>query len=50
MPVMNKWNGKNYMLTEDKGSSVVLKREDGTTFEISKSEFNFSYRKNDKNN
>lgn len=45
MPVKNKWNGKNYMLTEDKGSSVVLKREDGTTFEISKSEFNFSYRK-----
>lgn len=45
MPVMNKWNGKNYMLTEDKGSSVILKREDGTTFEISKSEFKFSYRK-----
>lgn len=43
MLVRNKWNKKNYTLVEVKGNTVVLKREDGSTFEIQKSEYYFSY-------
>lgn len=41
---VNKWNGRAYKVAEDKGSSVVLEREDGSRFEIAKSEFMFSYK------
>lgn len=43
MLVRNKWNKKNYSLVEVKEKSVVLKREDGSVFEIAKSEYYFSY-------
>lgn len=43
MLVRNKWNKKNYTLVEVKEKTVVLKRADGSVFEIQKSEYNFSY-------
>ena len=43
MKIKNKWNGKFYTLIQDKGSSVILQRSDGSEFEISKSEFKANY-------
>lgn len=43
MLVRNKWNKKDYTLVEVKEKTVVLKRADGSTFEIQKSEYFFSY-------
>lgn len=43
MLVRNKWNKKDYTLVEVKEKTVVLKREDGSVFEIQKSEYFFSY-------
>ena len=43
MIVRNKWNGKLYTLIQDKGSSVILQRSNGSEFEISKSEFKANY-------
>lgn len=43
MQVKNKWNGGDYLVMEIKAKTVRLMREDGTEFEIAKSEFNFSY-------
>lgn len=43
MLVLNKWNKKNYTLVEVKEKTVVLKRADGSVFEIQKSEYYFSY-------
>lgn len=43
MQVRNKWNRKKYLVVEIKSNIVRLMREDGTEFEITKSEFNFSY-------
>lgn len=43
MQVSNKWNHKKYQVVEIKSNTVRLMREDGTEFEIAKSEFNFSY-------
>lgn len=43
MTVRNKWNSKLYTLIQDKGSSVILQRSDGSEFEISKSEFKANY-------
>jgi hypothetical protein len=43
MLVRNKWNRKTYKVMEVKSSSVVLQREDGSQFEIAKSEYFFSY-------
>ena len=43
MIVKNKWNGKLYTLIQDKGSSVILQRSNGSEFEISKSEFKANY-------
>ena len=40
----NKWNGKNYSLVKNNGKTVVLKREDGSEFEIDKSEYYKNYR------
>ena len=44
MNCLNKWSGKKYLVWEISEKTVKLKREDGTIFEISKSEFNFNYR------
>ena len=44
MTVLNKWSNKPYEVWEISEKTVKLKREDGTIFEISKSEFNFNYR------
>lgn len=45
MKVINKWNNGLYEVQEEKDNSVVLKRcSDSKVFEISKSEFSFSYR------
>lgn len=43
MQVSNKWNCKKYLVVEIKSRTVRLMREDGTEFEIAKSEFYFSY-------
>lgn len=43
MTIRNRWNGKLYTLIQDKGSSVILQRSDGSEFEISKSEFKANY-------
>lgn len=44
MKAKNKWNSKIYNVVEIKESSIILKRNDGSQFEIDKLEFNFSYR------
>lgn len=43
--IVNKWNHRLYFLIKDNGSSVILKRDDDTEFEISKYELNVNYRK-----
>lgn len=46
MLVVNKWNGKEYEVLGEEGKLITLKRiSDGTEFAITKSEFDFSYRK-----
>ena len=45
MKVKNKWNNKLYEVILDKGKSIVLKRCDGSIFEIAKSEFSKTYYK-----
>jgi len=43
--VQNKWNGKLYEVIKRNSGKVLLKRvEDNKEFEITESEFNFSYR------
>jgi len=44
MTAFNKWNKKKYKVIEMKDSEIILEREDGTTFEISRKEFLFNYR------
>lgn len=44
MIVINRWSSKRYELLEMTEKSVKLKREDGTVFEISRSEYQFNYR------
>lgn len=44
MFVLNRWNNKHYEVVEITEKTIKLKREDGTIFEILKSEFNFNYR------
>ena len=43
MKAKNKWNGKLYSIIQIEDNIVELKRENGTTFKISKSEFYFAY-------
>lgn len=43
MQVRNKQNSKYYTVIETVNNNVTLKREDGSVFTITKSEFNFSY-------
>lgn len=42
--LVNKWNGRTYYVACDKGKTVVLKRDNGSEFEIQKSEYYFNYR------
>jgi len=44
MVVTNRWSKKKYEVWEISEKIVKLKREDGTIFEISKSEYQFNYR------
>jgi hypothetical protein len=44
MVVTNRWSKKKYEVWEISEKTVKLKREDGTVFEISKSEYQFNYR------
>ena len=44
MEVTNKWNNKHYTVISVTDSTVVLKREDGTTVSILKKEYYFSYK------
>ena len=45
MIVINKWNNKLYKVLKDSGNDVELERcSDKTSFTISKSEYNFSYK------
>ena len=44
MVVTNRWSKKKYEVWEIGEKTVKLKREDGTIFEISKSEYQFNYR------
>ena len=41
--VKNRWNRKIYQVVEVKDSEVILEREDGTQFTITKSEYFFNY-------
>ena len=44
MNVLNKWSGKRYEVWEMGEDYVILKRENGETFKITRKEFNFNYR------
>lgn len=41
--VKNRWNKKTYKVLMVEDNSVVLEREDGTQFTITKSEYFFNY-------
>lgn len=45
MKVKNKWNSKTYEVVKEEGITVTLKREDGSMFTITKSEFHSTYKK-----
>ncbi len=44
MYCVNKWSKNRYEVWEISEKTVKLKREDGTIFEITKSEYQFNYR------
>ena len=44
MIAINKWNGKLYTVFSESVTAVKLQRDDGSEFEIQKSEFYFNYR------
>ena len=44
MMVQNKWNLKLYEIVKEENGKVILKRMDGSEFEIALSEFKSSYR------
>ena len=44
MTAINKWNGKLYTVFSESVTAVELQRDDGSEFEIQKSEFYFNYR------
>jgi hypothetical protein len=43
MFAVNKWNKKTYRVVSVKDKTVMLQREDGSTFEIAKSEYQANY-------
>ena len=45
MKVKNKWNSKIYEIVKEEGIMVTLKREDGSIFIITQSEFHSTYKK-----
>lgn len=45
MKVKNKWNSKIYEVVKEEGITVTLKREDGSMFTITQSEFHSTYKK-----
>lgn len=45
MKVKNKWNSKIYEVVKEEGIMVTLKREDGSMFTITQSEFYSAYNK-----
>lgn len=45
MKVKNKWNSKIYEVVKEDGIMVTLKREDGSVFQITLSEFHSAYKK-----
>lgn len=45
MKVKNKWNSKIYEIVKEEGIMVTLKREDGSIFTITQSEFHSIYKK-----
>jgi hypothetical protein len=44
MVCVNKWNSGRYEIWEMGEDYVILKRENGETFKITRKEFNFNYR------
>ena len=44
MTAINKWTGKLYNVFSMSVTAVELQRDDGSEFEIQKSEFYFNYR------
>ena len=44
MIAKNKWNGKLYTVFSESVNTFELQRDDGSEFEIQKSEFYFNYR------
>ena len=44
MVVTNRWNKNKYEVWEMGEDYVILKRENGETFKITRKEFNFNYR------
>ena len=44
MKAVNKWNGKLYTVFSESVNTFELQRDDGSEFEIQKSEFYFNYR------
>jgi hypothetical protein len=44
MVCVNKWNSGKYEIWEMGEDYVILKRENGETFKITRKEFNFNYR------
>ena len=45
MKVKNKWNLKIYEVVKEEDAVITLKRENGSMFMITKSEFHFSYKR-----
>ena len=45
MKVKNRWNSKTSEVVKEEGITVTLKREDGSMFTITKSEFHSAYKK-----
>ena len=45
MKVVNKWNKSIYIVIKEEGTLVTLKREDGSMFTITRSEFHSAYNK-----
>lgn len=44
MTAINKWNGKLYTVFSESVKTFELQRDDGSEFEIQKSEFYFNYK------
>lgn len=45
MEVVNRWNGRKYIVIDMTDADVTLRRGDGSEFTIRRSEFEATYRK-----